>query len=78
MIGWMWTSSPCSPSAHPHPAWCVPRLRVPLYSPSSSFLPFFASQASMGRPYFCWILSLYHSGMTLKLQKGMMRRSGVR
>jgi len=32
----------------------------------------------MGRPYFCWILSLYHSGMTLKLQKGMMRRSGVR
>jgi hypothetical protein len=35
-----------------------------------SFLPFFASQASMGRPYFCWILSLYHSGMTLNEQKG--------
>jgi hypothetical protein len=37
-----------------------------------------ASQASIGRPHFCWILSLYHSGMTLKLQKGMILRSGVR
>ena len=28
MIGWMWTSSPCSPSAQPQPAWCAPAQRA--------------------------------------------------
>ena len=32
---------------------CPPRLKVPLYNPSSSFLPVLASQASIGIPYFC-------------------------
>ena len=28
VIGWIWISSPCSPTAHPQPAWWVPLLRV--------------------------------------------------
>jgi hypothetical protein len=29
VIGWMWTSSPCSPTAQPQPAWCPPLRSVP-------------------------------------------------
>jgi hypothetical protein len=53
------------PAASSSPA---PRLMSPLYRPSSSFTPSRSSHSSTVIEYFFWILSLYHSGITLNAQ----------
>src|SRR5881396_3186803 len=42
------------------------------------FLAVLFLHSSTVMPYFFWILSRYHSGMTLNEQKGMILMSGVR
>jgi hypothetical protein len=48
-----------------------------LYRSSLSFRPVLFSHSEMDIPYSFWLLSLYHSGITLKVQNGMMPPPGV-
>jgi len=48
-----------------------------LWRSSVILRPVFFSHSEIGIPYSFWTLSLYHSGITLNVQNGTIRSSGV-